>query len=66
LTLEEKLSGQKEIKALEAQRSLKRRGLFDAQDDVEAKRDIFIQSLETKLNQHTECEDLFRLRWVLN
>ena len=35
LTLEEKLAGQKQIKALEAQRNEKRRSLFDAQDDVE-------------------------------
>jgi adenine-specific DNA-methyltransferase len=32
LTLEEKLAGQKQIKALEAQRNQKRRSLFDAQD----------------------------------
>lgn len=66
LTLEEKLTGQKQIKALEAQRSQKRRSLFDAQDDVEAKRDAFIQSLEAKLNQKTESETLFSVRWVLN
>jgi adenine-specific DNA-methyltransferase len=66
LTLEEKLSGQKQIKALEAQRSQKRRSLFDAQDNVEAKRDEFIQNLEAKLNQKTESETLFNLRWVLN
>lgn len=65
LTLEEKLSGQKQIKALEAQRSQKRRSLFDAQDDVEAKRDSFIQSLEAKLNQRTKSETLFSVRWVL-
>ena len=66
LTLEEKLSGQKQIKALEAQRSQKRRSLFDAQDDVEAKRDAFIQNLEAKLNQRTQIEVLFCLRWMLN
>lgn len=66
LTLEEKLGGQKQIKALESQRSQKRRSLFDAQDDVEAKRDAFIKSLEAKLNQKTESETLFRVRWVLN
>lgn len=66
LTLEDKLSGQKQIKALEAQRSQKRRHLFDAQDDVEAKRDILIQSLEAKLNQRTNSERLFQVRWILN
>ncbi len=66
LTLEEKLAGQKQIKALEAQRSQKRRSLFDAQDDVEAKRDAFIQNLEAKLIQSTATEPLFCVRWMLN
>ncbi|MGI8835116.1 MAG: SNF2-related protein, partial [Pyrinomonadaceae bacterium] len=65
LTLEEKLTGQKQIKTLEAQRSQKRRSLFDAQDDVEAKRDSLIQTLEAKLNQRAMSEQLFCLRWVL-
>jgi ERCC4-related helicase len=66
LTLEEKLSGQKQIKALEAQRSQKRRNLFDAQDEVEVKRDAFIQTLEAKLTQTTKSEELFCIRWSLN
>jgi adenine-specific DNA-methyltransferase len=66
LTLEEKLSGQKQIKALEAQRSQKRRSLFDAQDDVEARRDDFIRSLEAKLTQSTSADSLFCVRWILN
>jgi ERCC4-related helicase len=65
LTLDEKLSGQKQIKALEAQRSQKRRSLFDAQDDVEAKRDAFIQTLEAKLTQTTKTGELFFIRWLL-
>jgi ERCC4-related helicase len=64
-TLEGKLAAQKQIKALEAQRSQKRRGLFDAQDEVEAKRDAFIQSLEAKLDQRTTSETLFCIRWLL-
>lgn len=39
LTLEEKLTGQRQIKALEAQRNQKRRTLFDAQDEVDKQRD---------------------------
>jgi adenine-specific DNA-methyltransferase len=66
LTLEEKLAGQKQIKSLETLRSQKRRNLFDAQDDVEAKRDLFIKSLEAKLTQNTQNEELFCIRWSLN
>lgn len=65
-TLEGKLAGQKQIKALEAQRSQKRRGLFDAQDEVESKRDAFIQTLEAKLDQHTTSERGFLIRWMLH
>jgi adenine-specific DNA-methyltransferase len=66
LTLEEKLAGQKQIKSLESLRSQKRRNLFDAQDDVEAQRDRFIQSLEAKLTQQTSGKVLFCVRWSLN
>ena len=38
LTLEEKLAGQKQIKALESHRNEKRRTLFDAQDRVDQQR----------------------------
>ncbi|MDP1527129.1 MAG: SNF2-related protein [Rhodocyclaceae bacterium] len=65
LTLEEKLAGQKQIKALEAQRNQKRRSLFDAQDQVDRQRDELIEQIEGKLNQSTTLQPLFVLRWVL-
>ena len=65
LTLEEKLAGQKQIKALEAQRNQKRRSLFDAQDQVDKQREELIAVIEGKLNQTTALQPLFVLRWVL-
>ena len=65
LTLEEKLAGQKQIKALEAQRNQKRRSLFDAQDQVDRQREELIAVIEGKLNQTTTVQRLFMLRWVL-
>ncbi|EGQ60570.1 helicase, SNF2 family, putative, partial [Acidithiobacillus sp. GGI-221] len=65
LTLEEKLAGQKQIKALEAQRNQKRRSLFDAQDQVDRQREELIAQIEGKLNQHATDEKLFALRWSL-
>jgi len=65
LTLEEKLAGQKQIKALETQRTQKRRSLFDAQDDVDRQRDKLISSIEGKLTQKTTAEKLFAIRWKL-
>ncbi len=66
LTLEEKLAGQKQIKALEAQRNLKRRSLFDAQDQVDKQRGELIAVIEGKLNQTTTLLLLFMLRWNLS
>jgi ERCC4-related helicase len=65
LTLEEKLSGQKQIKLLEGQRNDKRRSLFDAQDKVDKERDDLIQQIEGKLSQRTQEEPLFTIRWSL-
>ena len=65
LTLEEKLAGQKRIKALESQRNEKRRSLFDAQDEVERERDQLIAGIEAKLSQKVQTEELFRVRWRL-
>ncbi len=65
LTLEEKLSGQKQIKGLESSRSQKRRSLFDAQDQVDKQREELIAQVEGKLNQASELQTLFLLRWRL-
>jgi adenine-specific DNA-methyltransferase len=64
-TLEEKLAGQKQIKALEAQRSQKRRSLFDAQDQVDRQREDLITTIEGKLTQKSAIDQLFTIRWRL-
>ncbi len=66
LTLEEKLAGQKQIKSLEAQRNLKRRTLFDAQDQVDQQREELIAAIEGKMNQSTRAEQLFSIRWTIS
>ena len=66
LTLEEKLAGQKQIKALEAQRNQKRRSLFDAQDDVDRQRDELIAKIEGKLKQKETTQSLLCVRWTLS
>jgi adenine-specific DNA-methyltransferase len=65
LTLEEKLSGQKQVKALESQRNAKRRALFDAQDDIDCRREQLIAEIEGKLQQHVSQTTLFSIRWSL-
>ena len=65
LSLEEKLAAQRRIKALETQRRERRRSLFDAQDEVDAKRDGLIAGIEAKLAQQVELTELFTIRWQL-
>lgn len=66
LTLEDKLAGQKQIKAIEAQRNQKRRTLFDAQDQVDKQREELIAVIEGKLNQDTTLQTLFVIHWRLS
>lgn len=63
LTLEEKLAGQKQIKALESQRNAKRRSLFDAQDEIDRRRGQLIAEIEGKLQQQISRTHLFSVRW---
>jgi len=65
LTLEDKLAGQKQVKALEQQRSAKRRALFDAQDEIDRQRERLIAEIEGKLQQGTSLIELFKVRWKL-
>jgi adenine-specific DNA-methyltransferase len=66
LTLEEKLAGQKQVKALESQRNAKRRALFDAQDDIDRRREQLIAEIERKLQQKVSQQKIFSLRWRLS
>ena len=65
LTLEEKLTGQKQIKALGSQRNAKRRTLFDAQDEVNRRRDQIIAAIEGKLQLRVAHAQLFSIRLKL-
>jgi adenine-specific DNA-methyltransferase len=65
LTLEEKLASQKQIKAIESQRNDKRRSLFEAQDAIDRQREILIDKIEGKLQQHNNDTVLFHLIWKL-
>jgi F0F1-type ATP synthase membrane subunit b/b' len=65
LSLEEKLAGQKQIKALESLRNGKRRALFDAQDEIDRRREQLIADIETKLVQKVTSESLFLIQWKI-
>jgi len=63
LTLEEKLDVQKRVKALESQRNSRRRALFDAQDDIDKKREQLIADIESKLDRKEIVSELFQIAW---
>ncbi|MCF6178879.1 MAG: hypothetical protein L3J63_05745 [Geopsychrobacter sp.] len=63
LTLEEKLEVQKQIRHLEGQRNTKRRALFEAQDEIDSKREALITEIEGKLLRTDSIEKLFACNW---
>jgi hypothetical protein len=65
VTLEEKLNWQKKQRDLEQTRTKQRKELFDRQDEVDDRREVLIEKLESKLNQKTQVEDLFVIRWCI-
>lgn len=64
-TLDEKLAGQKQIRALESLRTQKRRALFDAQDEIDARRNLLIAEIEKKLEQKTSFSKILSIQWKL-
>lgn len=64
-SLNEKLEAQKLIRKLESERSTKRRSIFEAQDEIEKRRDSLIGDIEAKLQQSVHCSELFAVRWKL-
>jgi hypothetical protein len=59
--LEAKLKEQRVIKELEKRRSEKRRDLFDAQDEVDNRKELFLSDVESRLKQSTTIKDIFRV-----
>ncbi|MEW6305020.1 MAG: SNF2-related protein [Verrucomicrobiota bacterium] len=64
-SLEEKLAGQKQIRAWELLRNSKRKSLFDAQDEIDQRREQLIVNIEGQLVQRAHLKALFTIRWEL-
>ncbi|GFE56813.1 SNF2-related protein [Geobacter sp. AOG1] len=65
LKLDEKLKAQKEIKELEKKRNTKRRTLFEAQDEIDSRKEGLIEDVEARLRQQITEKELFSIRWNL-
>jgi adenine-specific DNA-methyltransferase len=61
--LEAKLALHRKVKEVEAERARKRRSLYDAQDEIESKKEDLISQVEECLKQRLETEHLFTIRW---
>ncbi len=63
LKLDEKLKAQKDIKEQEKKRNTKRRTLFEAQDDIDSRKEGLIEGVEARLRQLISASELFAIRW---
>ncbi len=54
------------IKAFEALRNGKWRTLFDAQDEIDRRREQLIAEIEGKLQQKLNLAELFRIQWKVS
>lgn len=63
--LEDKLEAQRVIKELEKKRNAKRRSLYEAQDEVDQKKEELIAGVEGRLKQTISIEELFTIKWQI-
>lgn len=61
----EKLELNKTIREREKQRSLLRRNIFDAQDEIDRQKQILFQDVEKKLEQKVSRKHLFTIEWQI-
>jgi len=63
IDLKEKVKKQRQIKDMEKKRNEMRRKLYEAQDDVDDKKEKLIERVEAQLKQKTGLKELFKIRW---
>jgi hypothetical protein len=61
--LEKKVEYHKKAKELEKRRKDKRRNLFEAQDEIDNRKEQLISEIEANLKQSIELYDIFTIRW---
>ncbi|GAA3767217.1 SNF2-related protein [Terriglobus aquaticus] len=65
VALEAKLPLHRRAKELEADRASKRRDLFNAQDEIDTRKESLISDIESRLRKNADVEVLFVCRWTL-
>ena len=61
--LEEKVVAQRAIKDLEKKRTEKRQNLYEAQDEIDDKKDALLDKIEKMLKQKIDRTKLFTIKW---
>jgi superfamily II DNA/RNA helicase len=61
--LKTKVQAQRTVKDLEKLRSEKRKRLFEAQDDIEQKKESLLAAVEKQLEQRHQAKELFTFKW---
>jgi superfamily II DNA/RNA helicase len=61
--LDSKVELHKRAKDIERKRNEKRRSLFEAQDEVDTRKETLISEIEARLRQKIETAEIFTLRW---
>ncbi|MEI6296493.1 MAG: SNF2-related protein [bacterium] len=65
IDLDDKLKAQREIKDSEKKRNEMRRKLYEAQDEVELKKEDLLKKVEAQLKQRSKLEILFTISWKI-
>lgn len=63
LKLEEKVKAQRQIKEMEKKRNELRQNLYQAQDEIDGRKENLINEIESRLIQKIETNELFAIRW---
>jgi len=64
-TMQEQAELQTELKKLEALRRRQQQKIFDVEDEIAEKRDSLVEQLTKRMEQKTETETLFTIRWIV-
>lgn len=65
LKLEEKIKAQRQIKEMEKKRNDLRHNLYQAQDEVDRRKENLINEIEARLKQKIEMDELFLIKWAI-
>ena len=65
VNLDDKLTAQREIKDSEKKRNEMRKKLYDAQDEVDIRKETLLEKIEAQLKQRSKVESLFTISWKI-